>query len=329
MSQEGKIMTDIELYNPIHKEMAEVEEKLITSINSDLIILDEASTHLVKAGGKRMRPAFALLAAKVYSDSLEHVIPMAVALELIHMGTLVHDDVIDNSKLRRGKETVKSGWGNRVSIYAGNYVLAKSLSLVADYHRSDIVDILADASMQICEGEIHQMLSCYDVTQGLKEYLRRIERKTALLISVSCQIGAMLSKADEREVIALKKYGYYLGMAFQITDDILDFVASEEVLGKPVGSDIRQGVITLPAIYALKNDSRRERLADILSSPELCKSCAEETIDIVTSSNGIEYAYELSQKYASKARQQLDYLPDVEVKESFDAIASFISDRQF
>ncbi|MDD4637972.1 MAG: polyprenyl synthetase family protein [Bacteroidales bacterium] len=322
-------MTGLDIFNPINKEMALVEEQLIQSIDTDLPLLDMAATHLVKAGGKRLRPAFALLVAKLSSNSVERVIPMAVALELLHMATLVHDDVIDNSELRRGQPTVKSEWGNRVSLYTGNYVFAKSLCLVAGYQRSDILEVLADASMRICEGEIRQMFSCYNIHQGIKDYMRRIERKTALLISVSCQLGAMISQASEVQIVALKKYGYYLGMAFQITDDILDFVADEVVLGKPVGSDIRQGVITLPAIYALKYGAHREQLGKLLSSPELCAKQAEEIIELIVETEGMDYAYQVSCKFAEKARQQLDILPDGPIKASLYDIASFISGREY
>src|SRR5665647_252857 len=314
-------MTSFDLFTPINRELTIVEERLIHSIDTELPELDQAATHLVKAGGKRLRPAFALLVAKLYADSIEPVIPMAVALELVHMATLVHDDVVDNSRLRRGQPTVKNVWGNRISIYAGNYVFAKSLCLVAEYQRSDLLKVLADASMRICEGEIRQMLSCYNIHQGIKDYMRRIERKTALLISVSCQLGAMLSQAPEAEIKALKKYGYYLGMAFQITDDILDFVADEEILGKPVGSDIRQGVITLPAIYALKYGNQREQLSKLLSSPELCIKEAEQIIGLITESDGMDYAYHVSRRFAAKARQQLDLLPNVPVKKSLYDIA--------
>lgn len=322
-------MTKLTIYNPIALEMEQVESELIASISTEVLLLAEASTHLIRAGGKRLRPAFALLSAKLFNDSVQHAIPLAAALELIHMASLVHDDVIDNSELRRGQPTVKNHWGNRLSVYTGNYVLARSLSLVAEYRRGDILDILADTSMRICEGEIKQLLSCYNINQSLKDYLRRIERKTALLISVSCQLGAMISPATEQQVEALRKYGYYLGMAFQITDDILDFVADEEMLGKPVGSDIRQGVITLPAIYALGCGDNRECLGKLLSSPELCLSQAEEIVKLVNDSDGIDYAYYIGNKFAEKARLQLRYLPAGTIRGSLSDIADFISSREF
>jgi heptaprenyl diphosphate synthase len=322
-------MVDFELFNYIADELAQVEEQLICNVHSDLPILEQASAHLVKAGGKRLRPAFALLSAKLFAPSLEKIIPLATALELIHMATLVHDDVIDNSSLRRGKETVKSAWGNRMSIYAGNFVFAKALTLVDSYHRSDIVDVLADASMRICEGEIQQMISCYNTQQGLKDYLRRIERKTALLIAVSCQLGAMVMNAGSKETLALKRYGYCLGMAFQVTDDILDFTASEEILGKPVGSDIRQGVITLPAIYAMKFGNRGVELKEMLSSPEACLYRAEDIIEIILQSDAIEYAYQVTNKYADLALKQLQFLPDIPVRKALADMACFISGRDY
>lgn len=322
-------MADFYWFAPIKDELDKVEEELTYAINTELKILQEASTHLVKAGGKRLRPAFVLLSAKLYQDSLAETIPMAVAIELIHMASLVHDDVIDNSSMRRGRETVKEGWGNRVSIYVGNYVLARALSLVSAYQRSDILQVISQASMSICEGEITQMINAYNVQQGLKDYLRRIEKKTALLISISCELGGMISSAPLQEIRALKRYGYYLGMAFQITDDILDFVADEKILGKPVGSDIKQGILTLPAIYALKFDEKKDQLRQLLLSPQLCIDRAEEIIDIVIKSQGIDYAYNVSCKFARKAQQQLNFLPDVPVKNTLYNIAANIAERQY
>ena len=317
------------IFSPISAELNTVESQLTQNLDSYVEILNHASHHLVNAGGKRLRPGFTLLAGKLYRDCLDEIIPAAVALELIHLASLVHDDVIDNSDTRRGTETVKCGWGNRISIYTGNFILARALALVAQYERCDIVDVIADASMKICEGEFIQMQSCYNVNLGLKNFLRRIERKTALLISVSCQLGAMLCCAPGIETNALQKYGYYLGMAFQVTDDILDFIADEKVLGKPTGSDIKQGVITLPALYALKHAPDRQELADLLSSPELCNTYADRIIDIILDSDGIDYAYFASRYFAQKAKNQLRYFPEREVKKAFLDTADFILERDF
>ncbi|NLB88380.1 MAG: heptaprenyl diphosphate synthase [Syntrophomonadaceae bacterium] len=304
-------MSDFNLFSAIEVELGEVERQLTKNIITNIDILYNSSVHLINAGGKRLRPAFALLAARLFNKDINNAIPMAVALELVHMATLVHDDVIDNSVTRRGTITVKKGWGNRVSIYAGNYILARSLSIVAGYNRRDLLDIMADTSMKIVEGEIIQMQSSFNVNTGLKNYLRRIERKTALLISVSCQLGALVSDAPEKYVYDLQRYGYYLGMAFQVTDDILDLIADEEILGKPIGSDIRQGVITLPALYAMHNSKHAKELKVALASSEICNNNTQEIIEMIKDSEGIDYSYYVSQKFARKAQEQLNKLPDV------------------
>ncbi len=322
-------MSDFNFFDSIAPELNIVEEELPKSINTNIDILHDASVHLIHAGGKRLRPAFALLAANLFHDNIDDVIPMAVALELVHMATLVHDDVIDNSMSRRGTITVKKGWGNRVSIYAGNYILATALAIVSQYKRNDLLDIMAETSIRICEGEIIQMFGSFDVNIGLKNYLRRIERKTALLIAISCKLGALIVHAPPEDIKALEKYGYYLGMAFQVTDDILDLVADEEVLGKPIGSDIKSGVITLPALYAMHHSSHKNKLRAYLSSPEMCNTKTIEIIDIIQDSDGIDYAYHVSKRYAKKAQKQLNQLPDVPGNQVLYDIANYILERDY
>ncbi len=322
-------MPEFNFFDSIESELNIVETQLTKSITTNIDILYDASVHLIHAGGKRLRPAFTLLAARLFKKDISDVIPMAVALELVHMATLVHDDVIDNSMSRRGTITVKKGWGNRVSIYAGNYILARALTLVSQYKRSDLLEIMAETSIRICEGEIIQMFSSFNVNIGLKNYLRRIERKTALLIAVSCKLGALIANAPREHIEVLERYGYFLGMAFQVTDDILDLVADEEVLGKPVGSDIKQGVITLPALYAINYSKHKNELRNYLTSPEHCNTNTAKIIDMIQDSDGIDYAYYVSNRYARKAHQQLNKLPDVPEKKVFYDIASYILERDY
>lgn len=322
-------MVEFTLFDSVAEELEMVEEQLKACTHSSLEVLNEASAQLIEAGGKRLRPAFVLLTAKMYGEDVRQVIPLAVALEIIHMASLVHDDVIDDSLIRRGRPTVKSTWGNRFSIYSGNHMFARSLATIATYGRSDIIRVLAEASMKICEGEMIQMAGCYNVHLGLKNYLQRIERKTAVLISVSCVLGAMLCNLSAEQVMVHKRFGYYLGMAYQITDDILDFVADEKTLGKPSGGDIRQGVITLPAIYALCYSDHKEELAAWLSSPQACHDRIGEIIDLILDSGGIDYAYDMTQAFYDRAQRQLKKLPDSEAKRTFDEVADFILNRNF
>lgn len=322
-------MNSQDFFASIKNELQQVEEQLCTTLDTQQPLLKEASEHLIKAGGKRLRPAFVLLSASFFTKNLVDMIPMAVAVELVHMATLVHDDVIDNSPSRRGMDTVKNAYGNRISVYSGDYIFAKGLALAASYDRADVLQIISDASVRICEGEIIQMETCFDVDQTLKDYLNRIKRKTALLMSISCQLGALIAGASPEMIYHVTRYGYYLGMAFQITDDILDFVANEEVLGKPTGSDIRQGIITLPVLYALKHGKSAGQLNEILRFPDRVADQAEQILITIRSSGGIEYSYAAAVRYIEKAQRHLLALPETEARTTMDKLASYVCERDF
>jgi heptaprenyl diphosphate synthase len=322
-------MQSQEFFRPIKSELQRTEEELIKAIDTQQPLLKEASGHLIHAGGKRLRPAFVLLAGRCFTNEIDHLIPMAVAMELVHMATLVHDDVIDNSLSRRGRETVKARFGNRISIYSGDYMLAKALHIIGMYNRADLVTIVSGASVKVCEGEIVQLQTCYDVEQGVIDYLRRIERKTALLMSLACQVGELLTDAPAPMENALRRFGYNLGMSFQITDDILDFTAEESILGKPTGSDIRQGIITLPALYALRHSQEASELRSILGSPVSVSRNAEKALEIVVKSGGIEYSQHIAARYINKAHRMLGLIPESQSRTALGLIADFICEREY
>ncbi|HHW07383.1 MAG TPA: heptaprenyl diphosphate synthase [Clostridia bacterium] len=322
-------MLDIEFLNGIKSDLKIVESRLAEYVQSSSPLLTKASLHLFKAGGKRLRPAFALLAGKCCGGSLERLLPLAVALELIHMASLVHDDVIDNSLTRRGIPTVKAQWGDKVSLHTGDYLFAKSLLLIAQYKNFRIAKILADVSVEMCLGEIQQIVTAFDLNQSLRDYFYRIKRKTAMLISASCQLGAVASNADPVLERSLTKYGHYLGMAFQITDDILDIVADEDELGKPVGSDLRQGIITLPTIYALKHSKDAEQLAAIISNRQKTNRDIETAIAIIKECGAIEYSFNIAQAYIKKAKTELKNIPSPDHRETLTRLADFVQVRKF
>lgn len=317
------------LLNDIKKDMAVVEKELYKHAEAELELLDKSSKHLLKAGGKRIRPAVALMAAKFYNYDFEKILPLAVALELIHMASLVHDDVVDASDTRRGMPTVRAQWGNRISLHTGDYLFAKSLLLISKYEDKRIAQVLADVSIKMCQGEVQQIITSFKVDQNLRDYFYRIKRKTALLISASCELGGVVAGGPIEGVRALKLFGYNIGMAFQIIDDILDMTAKEEELGKPLGSDLRQGIITLPALYALKYSPKKDVLADILSKRSKMQSEVLKAIDIITESGGIEYSFKMSDKYLAKAKEQLQRLPNVRVKKTMAMMAEFIGKRKY
>ncbi len=276
-----------------------------------------------------MRPAFCLLGGKFYNYDLDKLLPLAVALELIHMATLVHDDVVDSSLTRRGIPTVKARWGNKISTHLGDYLLGKSLILISHYENPLITRVLADTSVKMCEGEILQISSSFNTNQTIKDYFYRINRKTALLISASCQLGAVACGAPAHLHQTLRRFGHHIGMAFQITDDILDMTAKQAKLGKPVGGDLKQGIITLPAIYALQNSPERERLHQLVIKPDKSDEEVDEAIALIEKCGGLDYSSDIARKYINKAKKELHLLPDVPVKKTMLDIADFIAVRQF
>jgi heptaprenyl diphosphate synthase len=288
----------------------------------------ETSSYLFRAGGKRLRPAFALLAARFHDYKLEKVLPVALSLELAHMATLVHDDVVDGAGLRRGKPSVKALWGNRISTHTGDYLLAQAmLILLSNYQNPIFVQVLAHTCEKMCEGELIQ----FDSTNrpDLRDYLRRIRCKTALLIQASCQLGAVSTGAPPAAYQTLGRFGYCLGMAFQITDDVLDMVADPEQLGKPVGGDLRQGIITLPVIFALAQSREKERLSALVAKEHKTEDDVREAIRLTKECGGIDMALQVAGKYLDRAQACLGTLPDIPARRSLSALAEFIRGREY
>ncbi|MGF7185592.1 heptaprenyl diphosphate synthase [Desulfitispora alkaliphila] len=317
------------VFAEVKNDLKLVEEELEQQVCASDDFLTETSSHLLKAGGKRLRPAFALLAGKFYNYNLERMMPLAVALEMIHMATLVHDDVVDTSLTRRGIPTVKAKWGNKISIHTGDFLLARSLVLVSNYSDPRISKTLAKVSVKMCQGEIQQIISAYDADQTIRDYFYRINRKTALLISASCKLGSIVSGAPTSTVNALSRYAHNLGMAFQITDDILDLTAKNTKFGKQVGSDLRQGIITLPIICALQNSPKDLEFRELIAKKNKTDVEIQQAIGFIKDNKGIEYANEISFKFLEKAKNNLLHLPDTKAKKAFNYIAEQIGKRQF
>ncbi|MEW6046988.1 MAG: polyprenyl synthetase family protein, partial [Bacillota bacterium] len=218
------------------------------------------SLHLLRAGGKRIRPIVTLLAGRVFGTPDGTVIPIAAAAEMIHMATLVHDDVIDASETRRGRPTVNAVWGNYAAVLTGDFMLARAMSLIVDQGHPRVLKVMSDMIYEMCEGEIaqHEAKGKLDLTE--QEYLRRIGKKTARFFQACSESGALLASASPAQVRAMGQFGYNLGLAFQVVDDLLDLTGDDQVMGKPIGSDLAQGVLTLPVIYLLQHREYRERI---------------------------------------------------------------------
>ena len=313
----------------VREELAAVEKELERVVRLPDPSLTETSRHLLAAGGKRIRPAFCLLAARFSPCAAERVVPLAAALELIHEASLVHDDVVDEAQIRRGRPTVRARWGNRISTHIGDYLFAQSLVLISGYEEPLVQRVLADTSVKMCQGEIHQIAGAFAVEQDLRDYLGRINRKTALLIAASCQLGAVVSGAPPRVWRRLRCYGRYLGMAFQVVDDILDFVADQAELGKPVGSDLAQGILTLPAIRALACSPQGDRLRGLLQGRLAGEGDLEAAVDLIKACGAVEYSFTVAERYVAKAKQQLAALPENDAKAVLSLLADFVTARRF
>lgn len=319
-----------EIYLQVKHDLNIIEQELERAIISNSDTLTEASTHILKAGGKRIRPVFVLLGGQFGNYRIEDLKHIAVPLELIHMGSLVHDDVIDDADLRRGKQTIKAKWDNRVAIYTGDYIFGKAIEIASYFENPEIHLLLANAMMEMCLGEVEQIQDQYDWEQNLRIYLRRIKRKTALLFAVSCKLGAMAANAERRVQKSLYEFGYNVGMSFQITDDILDFIGTEKQLGKPAGSDLLQGNLTVPALHAMHHHQHIKEMIYSTVSREMNPNVdMTEIIEEIKNSGSIEYSLDLSDRYLKKALKALATLPNIKAKEHLHEVAEYIGRRKF
>ncbi|WP_027408583.1 heptaprenyl diphosphate synthase component II [Anoxybacillus tepidamans] len=315
------------MYSFLNADLQLVEKELEAAMQSDYSLLSEAALHLLQAGGKRIRPVLVLLAGKFGDYDIERIKHVAVALELIHMASLVHDDVIDDAEMRRGRPTIKAKWSNRFAMYTGDYIFARSLELMSRLDNPLAHRILARTIVEVCRGEIEQIKDKYRFDQKLRSYLRRIRRKTALLIAVSCQLGAIAANAPQEVADRLYLFGYYVGMSFQITDDILDFVGTEEQLGKPAGSDLLQGNVTLPALFAMEDRHVKEKIVSV--HPHTPASEMSDIISRIKETGAIEKSYALSDRYLQKAFAVLETLPKNKARSTLYNVAKYIGKRKF
>jgi len=317
-------------YEHLNNDLQIIEKTLDQTIQANHPVLRQAATQLLQAGGKRIRPVFVLLSSQVGNYDLEQTKRVAVPLELIHMATLVHDDVIDDAELRRGQPTIKKRYGNKVAMYTGDYLLSIALEKIATLENKQLHKVLSHAIVEVCLGEIEQIKDQFNWQQHLRHYLRRIKRKTALLIATSCKLGAIVGETPSNVANKLYKYGYYVGMSYQIIDDILDFTSTPEELGKPTGSDLIQGNITLPTLFAMQDNDFNERLQYTFSNKEKTDSTDRfnELIDMIVQSDAIKHSYDVSNWYLTKALDALDSLPNSEAKNTLESIANYIGKRR-
>ena len=315
------------IYEPIQEDLVRVEDRLRSVCEVDFPQLSKLLEHSLKSGGKRIRPALVLLSGKFYHYDPGYLLPMASAVEILHTATLVHDDTIDNSAVRRGRPTINKVWGEDKAILLGDYLLAKSQELVAETQNSRVVRLFAHTFMTISSGELNQAFNAFNLDQTRQHYLQRISAKTACLISLATESGAILSQAPERSVEALKEYGHNLGIAFQIVDDILDFIGTEEEMGKPIGSDLAQGTLTLPAMLLLERYPEDNPVTRLFQNEARQKNI-ELAIELVRNSSIPEECYAIASDYCARACHNLNLLPDNASRRSLIELAEYVVKRR-
>ena len=293
-------------------DLGRVEEALRRAVASEDAFLTEVSRHLVDAGGKRLRPALALAASHAGGrEPTEAVVLGGVAVELVHLGSLYHDDVMDQAATRRSVESVNARWGNLVAILAGDFLLAQA-SAIASSLGTEVAGLLASTIGRLCEGQVRELQHLFDVTRSEEAYLRAITGKTAALMATACRVGALTAELPRAQVEALTTYGERLGLVFQIVDDVLDVVATDEQLGKPSGKDLLEGVYTLPVIRALADDGAGPRLRALLGRP-VEAPVALEARDLVRADGAVGAALAVAAVYADEAADALVPLGDAPV----------------
>lgn len=316
--------------NQVRSGMEQVEQALLEASNSEVELLREAAHHILGAGGKRVRPKLTLLATLATGGSLARAVPLAAACELVHTATLVHDDIVDGSESRRGRKTVQCYFGSSASVLMGDYLVVRAFSLLAGDSNRQLWSLLAETIARMCEGEVLQICMKQNTDVELAVYETIIECKTATLMSACTHFGALLGECGPEVVRALADFGYCLGMAFQIQDDVLDFLGDVETLGKPVGGDLREGKVTLPAIFALQDASpeAREELRGFYARCEsLSPSDIRHATQLIAAAGGFERAQNHARDYLRRACRNLEILPSGPAVDALLAVADQIVER--
>lgn len=331
--EEGRIIMQIhsmwDNFPELQNELADVLDLIDTNIRVRDKVIEKTVKDLVHSGGKMLRPAYTLLCSQIGPEQdKEKAIAIAAAIECLHMATLVHDDVIDEAETRHGIATIHSFKGNKYAIYSGDYLFSLTFNLLSK-HANSLADLEFNAKgmEKILTGELEQLNSRYIEPNSIKDYLSRISGKTAQLFAVSCYSGAVISKAPRRTAMIARNMGHYIGMAFQIIDDILDYKSDDQTLGKPVMHDIQQGIYTLPFIYAMK-ENRPAFKPFIEKRGNLTNEDLTAIFNLIKEYQGIEKSFNLAKKYTKKALSELEKLPEGEYKTTLKGLTNFLLDRK-
>jgi len=315
------------IYEPVQEDLAKVEDRLRSVSEVDFPHLSEMLDYSLRSNGKRIRPILTLLSGKFYNYNLDYLLPMATAVEVMHTATLVHDDAIDKSLVRRRRATVYKVWGEDEAVLLGDYLFAEAGALIAATQNLRAIKLFAATLKAISSGELNQAFNAFNLEQSRSQYFQRVSKKTAALFSMATESGAALSQAPEESVQILIEYGYNLGIAFQIVDDILDVIGTEEEMGKPVGSDLAQGTLTLPAMLLLEHypeDNPVKKLFQNRSRQENIGLAME----LIRNSSITQECYKVASDYCARACHNLNLLPDNAARQALVDLADYVLSRR-
>jgi geranylgeranyl pyrophosphate synthase len=324
------------LYGPVQRDIQRVDTLLKSLRPDNFPFLANILDHLLDAGGKRARPATTLLAGRMGKYNLDLLVPLAASIELLHTATLVHDDVIDAAPTRRGRETANAIADNAASVMVGDYMFAHSAELVARTGNIDVIRLFAKTLMEMATGELHQDMSAYEYGQSTMQYFNRIYGKTASLIATSAQGGAMIAGLSDEQALALRSYGENMGMAFQVMDDILDFTGTDEELGKPAGSDLMNGTLTLPALILIERHPSDNPVQRFFEGGRDKDASLKRAIEMIHESDILDEAFSVAYDFRDKALKALDApvlgtlnTPAAnEARAAMSDLARFVTDRR-
>jgi octaprenyl-diphosphate synthase len=306
-----------------------VDQLIIDELRSDVILINEIGRYIISNGGKRLRPMLLLLAAKALGGVSDNHLILAAVIEFIHTATLLHDDVVDESELRRGNQTANAVWGNAASVLVGDYLYSSAFEMMVRTDNMRVMGILSKTTTAIAEGEVLQLLNCNNPQTTEAKYLEVIARKTAILFSAATQLAAVISNASNEIETALASYGQHLGIAFQLIDDALDYQATAEELGKNLGDDLAEGKPTLPLIYAIEHGTSEEADIIIDAIKNGRRDAFNAVYEIITRTKAIEYTTDRADEEAQRAIDALNVLPKSEYKEALILLAKFAVQRNY
>lgn len=310
-------------------DLNEVEAQIQKHLGSHAPLINSVAGHIFSSGGKRIRPLLLILSARLYGFIEKDYLLLGSLIEFIHTATLLHDDVLDEAEIRRGKETARQIWGNQASILVGDYLYSQAMALIASFHNHGINEVLADACRKMAEGEVLQL--CANSQPDLEEadYLKIVEYKTATLVAAACKVGAIIGGATLEEQALLYRYGMRLGMAFQLADDRLDYAADRARLGKSLGQDLRQGMITLPLLHLLQTCSPSDQrwLKDKIRSQTIEEQDLQSILDLMNAQGSLAYATLRAREYIEAAALDLEHFSDSQAKRSLSIVSCYMVGR--